>query len=362
MSAIASGMAAATIHKNQKIMVKLLNALAIIIPAVTIVILYSLPLQAWAQYTMGTPYPYTPSRPGAVPTMPPYTNMPTPTQSYPYTQMPQQQPVLPAVPGSPSSPQYIIPSPQNPQQMLPPQSSSSLPMIQSPQTTLTSPSPSSASNDTTVTNTTNTTNMLNSTAAGSPLSASPFSSASPASQPMSSIPPPQSSSPTPSPYPIQQQQPQLASLIVVTRLNDTNSRSTSGNTSASLTTNNNLTASFPQVVTNAYANPDGYTVVYHFLKGSESGVVLNLQPGVYSVADQSSNNGTSNNDTSNKTTAASSTMTKLPSSSASLPFMHTYSGDCTNVKSIAGGIVGYGQINLGESKTCIITYSNKNQK
>ena len=158
--------------------------------------------------------------------------------------------------------------------------------------------------------------------------------------------------------------PQMPSLTVIIRFNNTGQGSTfSPSTLNGKNSNNNITASFPQVVTNAYANPDGYTVVYHFFRGSQSGVVLNLQPGIYSVTDQSSNN-TSNNSIVNKTllstTSSPSLLVPKQSSSAFSAFTHTYSGDCNNVRSISGDIVGYGQINMGESKTCIITYNSNN--
>ena len=132
--------------------------------------------------------------------------------------------------------------------------------------------------------------------------------------------------------------PQMSSLTVITHLNNTDTGSASSplvlNTSNNRNNNDNGTASFHQVVTNAYANPDGYTVVYHFFRGSQTGVVLNLPPGIYSVSDQSSNN-TNNNTISNKTSSPT-----LSATSSHLT--HTYSGDCNNVRSIAGDMVGYG--------------------
>ena|SRR5919199_2494787 len=303
-------MLAATGMKS--IIIALLGILIIALPTITIDMLYS---PAMAQYTAGTPYPYTPG--GPTTTTPPYSNMPP---SYPYVQAPQQQPLTPALPSSPSSPQYVLPSPQNPSQN--PQ------QISPPQSSLPSSLPSSV-NSTSATNTT-TGNMLN--------------SMQPQQQPQfqpSQLPPGTTMT-----------RPQMSSLAVITRLNNTGTGSTAstsvGNTSNS---NNTATESFPQVVTNAYANPDGYTVVYHFFRGSQTGVVLNLPPGIYSVSDQSSNN--INNRTSSPLLSSAS------SSSSSLT--HTYSGDCNNVRSIGGDIVGYGQINLGESKTCIITYNSSNK-
>jgi len=279
----------------------------IVTPIVIITsMLFSLPFQAAiAQFATGNP-PTT--------TTPPYSTMP-PSSSYPYIQPPQQQqplmpssPNSPSFPNSPSSPQYTLPyTPSNPsqtpQQVLPPRSSS-LPPLSSTNNTVT-----------------NTSSMLNSAT------------------------------------------PQVPSLTVIIRFNNTGQGSTFSPSTPNGTNNNNnnVTAS-PQVVTNAYANPDGYTVVYHFFRGSQSGVVLNLQPGIYSVTDQN-NNSTSNNSIVNKTLLSTTSSSLLPkqSSPALSTFTHTYSGDCNNVRSISGDIVGYGQINMGESKTCIITYnSNKN--
>jgi hypothetical protein len=294
-------MSTAAAAEMKNVIITLLGMLIIALPTITIGILYSLPSQAMAQSTAGTPYPYSQGAPTT--TTPPYSNMPP---SNPYVQTPQQQPLVPALPSSPSSPQ--IPS-QNPQQILPPQSSS-------PLLGRLSPLLSSSSNNTS------------------------------AAQPQ--LQPPQLSPGT------TMTGPQMSSLTVITRLNNTNTGSISSpsilNTSNNNNSNNNATASFPQVVTNAYSNPDGYTVAYHFFRGSQTGVVFNLPPGIYSVSDQGSNNTNSNN-INNET----SSPLVSPSSSS---LTHTYSGDCNNVKSIAGNIVGYGQINLGESKTCIITYNN----
>jgi hypothetical protein len=280
------------------------KAKMVMVIIIIISMLFSFPLQAAiAQYATGNP-PITTIQP-------PYSNLP-PSSSYPYTQAPQQQqPLMPAVPTSPSSPQFMPPSApsnpsQTPQQILPPRPSSSFP-----------PPPSPTTNNP-ITNRANTTNMLN--------------SASPQLLPG----------------------PQMPTLTVSSRFNNTGQGSILSLSTLNVNNsnnNNNITASFPQVVTNAYANPDGYAVVYHFFRGSQSGVVLNLQPGIYSVADQGGNN-TSNNSTS-------TSLLPNQSSSASSAFTHTYSGDCNNVRSIAGNIVGYGQINMGESKTCIITYSSR---
>jgi hypothetical protein len=320
----------------EKIMVTLLQTVAIVLPIIIISIVYLLPSQAMAQYATGTPYPYAPGT-----TSPPYSNI-LPPSSYPYIPTPQQQqPLMPALPNSPSSPQYTLPSPsnpyQNPQQFLPPQSSSLVPAPSSP----------SSTNDTTVTNSTNTAN-----------SGAPSSSASLPTSPSASLPYPMQQQPQLQPPQLSQGTimtgPQTSSLTVITRLNDTGGESMSPPLMPNTANNDNITASLPQVVTNAYANPDGYTVVYHFFRGSQSGVVLNLQPGIYSVSDQSSNN--TNNSINSKTSSLLPPLLPL-----SLSFTHIYSGDCNNVRSIAGDIVGYGQINLGESKTCIITYDKNNK-
>jgi hypothetical protein len=150
-----------------------------------------------------------------------------------------------------------------------------------------------------------------------------------------------------SPYQNQQQQPssvttntsstrsstqQLPTLIVVTRVN---------NTVGSVVNPANLS----QVVANAYNNPDGYTYSYHFMRGSQMGVTLNLQPGVFAVFEPT-NSSKANN---------------ILLSSHS--YITTYSGDCANVKSIissaagSSSVYGYGTIKPGESKTCIITNS-----
>lgn len=104
-------------------------------------------------------------------------------------------------------------------------------------------------------------------------------------------------------------------------------------------------ANLSQVVTNAYNNPDGYTYSYHFLRGSQVGVTLNLQPGAFAVYEPT-NSSTTNN---------------ILLSSHS--YNTTYSGDCVNVKSTitsAGGsssVYGFGTIKPGENKTCIVTNS-----
>jgi hypothetical protein len=120
---------------------------------------------------------------------------------------------------------------------------------------------------------------------------------------------------------------QLPTLIVVTQVNGTG-----GNTASQ--------ANLSQVVANAYNNPDGYTYSYHFMRGSQIGVTLNLQPGAFAVYEPTNN------------IVLSSHL-----------YNTTYSGDCANVKSTissaagTSSVYGYGTINLGESKTCIVTNS-----
>jgi len=111
--------------------------------------------------------------------------------------------------------------------------------------------------------------------------------------------------------------------------------------------NNNNTnpppANFTQVVENAFTNPDGYTYIYHYMRGSETGVSVSLQPGNFDVYELSNNNIKTNNPTAG-----------LSQSTYDI----TYSGDCKTIKSNTGGTTyGYGTINLGETKTCIVTLS-----
>ena len=120
---------------------------------------------------------------------------------------------------------------------------------------------------------------------------------------------------------------QLPTLIVVTHVNGT------GGSAAN-------PANLSQVVANAYNNPDGYTYSYHFMRGSQMGVSLILQPGAFAVYEPSNN--------------------ILVSSHS---YNTTYSGDCVNIKSTitsaagTSSVYGYGTINPGETKTCIVTNS-----
>ncbi|MDQ6865430.1 MAG: hypothetical protein M3044_16585, partial [Thermoproteota archaeon] len=127
------------------------------------------------------------------------------------------------------------------------------------------------------------------------------------------------------PYPAPQSQGQQSpTLIVVTHVNN-----------AGVGTAN--AANFSQVITNAFSNPDGYTYAYHFVRGSQMGVSLNLQPGIFTVSAFSNN--------------------KTNSLFLNQSYDTTYSGDCNTVKSTTstGSIYGYGTINPGEGKTCMVT-------
>jgi hypothetical protein len=118
-------------------------------------------------------------------------------------------------------------------------------------------------------------------------------------------------------------QPSQSNLIIVTHVN-----STAGSN----------TDNFTQIVENLYTNPDGYAYVFHYMKGSQTGVTLSLQPGSFAVYELNNNIKTNN----------------LPLSKSTYDI--TYSGDCRSVKSGAGGTTyGYGTINLGETKTCNVT-------
>jgi hypothetical protein len=142
-------------------------------------------------------------------------------------------------------------------------------------------------------------------------------------------------------YPYQPQQPQssqsfttgqpsVSTLIIVTHVNST------GRTSNDANAGDNFT----QIVENTYTNPDGYTYVYHYMKGSPIGVTLSLQPGGFSVYELNKNIKSSNPPLNQST------------------YDISYSGDCRTVKSNTGSSTyGYGTINLGETKTCTVTLS-----
>ena len=142
----------------------------------------------------------------------------------------------------------------------------------------------------------------------------------------------------------------MSILIVITRVNNTRTGiGVLGTTNTTQLPVATAPSSFSEVVTNAYANPDGYTLAYHYIRGSQMAININLQPGVFTISDQSTNN----NRTTNNASVIAGNQSPL-----SL-YTPAYSGDCSNTTSAAGNVIGYGQINLGETKTCIITYNNK---
>ncbi|MGB7955016.1 MAG: hypothetical protein WCF23_13645 [Candidatus Nitrosopolaris sp.] len=73
------------------------------------------------------------------------------------------------------------------------------------------------------------------------------------------------------------------------------------------------------------------------MRGSQMGVSLNLQPGIFTVSALSNN--------------------KTNSLFLNLSYDTTYSGDCNTVKSTTstGSVYGYGTINPEEGKTCTVT-------
>ena len=88
-------------------------------------------------------------------------------------------------------------------------------------------------------------------------------------------------------YPPNQQQPQfppftspnppMSILIVITRVNNTRTgigvRGSNNTTQLPVVT---APSSFSEVVTNAYANPDGYTLAYHYIRGSQMAININF--------------------------------------------------------------------------------------
>ena len=265
-------------------MKKLVSIALFIVLAVSIITVFSSPSNAQYPYYQN-PYPYQ--------TSPSYPS----TSQYPYYQNPQQSPA-----GNPAPSQYPQQQPQNSP------SSSAQQQYQNP--------PSRTTNMT-ASNSTNTTTVLR-----------------------------------PTQYPPNQQQPQLPSfattnptmstLMIITRVNNSKAVMGIGNANQSIVVA--AASSFSQVITNAFAISDGYTLVYHYIRGSQTGVIVNLMPGIFTVTDQSNNNRT--------TTNPSPTI-----GNQSLSYTPVYSGDCSNLRSIAGNVIGYGQINPGETKTCIVTYN-----
>ena len=55
-----------------------------------------------------------------------------------------------------------------------------------------------------------------------------------------------------------------------------------------------MSTALEQVVENTYTNPDGYTYVFHYMKGSQTGITLSLQPGSFSVYELNNNIKSSN--------------------------------------------------------------------
>jgi hypothetical protein len=122
----------------------------------------------------------------------------------------------------------------------------------------------------------------------------------------------------------------VSTLIIVTHVNSTGRSSNEANAADN----------FTQIVENTYTNPDGYANVYHYMKGSQIGVTLSLQPGAFSIYELNKNIKSSNPPLNQST------------------YDVTYSGDCRTVKSnTVGTTYGYGTINLGEAKTCTVTLS-----
>jgi hypothetical protein len=130
-------------------------------------------------------------------------------------------------------------------------------------------------------------------------------------------------------------QPSVSTLIIITHLNSTRASSNNINTATAAVGNYSL------VVENAFTNPDGYTYVYHYMKGSHTGVTLSLQPGIFAVYKLTNNNVKNN----------------YPPLSQST-YDITYSDGCRTLKSNTVGTYGYGIINVGETKTCTVTLSS----
>jgi hypothetical protein len=319
---------------------KLISIAIFTILALTIAVIFSSTSPSNAQY----PYPFSPSYPPGL-TAPsqypsyqnpyqsyqnpyqsyqnpyqsyqnPYQSYQNPYQSYqnPYQsyQNPQQPPAA-----NPAPPQYPSPSYQNPQQQPQNSPSQSIQQYQNP------------SSPTTNVTTSNSTNSSTTTV--------PRNTQYPPNQQQPQFPP--FTSPNPP----------MSILIVITRVNNTRTGiGVLGSTNTTQLPVATAPSSFSEVVTNAYANPDGYTLAYHYIRGSQMAININLQPGVFTISDLSNNNRTANNPS---VIAGNQSPLSL--------YTPSYSGDCSNTTSAAGIVIGYGQINLGETKTCIITYNNK---
>jgi hypothetical protein len=310
---------------------KLISIAIFIVLTLTIAVIFSSTSPSNAQY----PYPSSPSYPPGftAPSQYPSYQNPYPSYQNPYPsyqnpypsyqnpypsyQSPQQPPAV-----NPAPSQYPYPSYQNPQQQpqnLPSQSVKQYQNSSSPTTNVTTSITSNSTNSSTTT--------------------VPRNIQYPPNQQQPQFPP--FTSPNPP----------MSILIVITRVNNTRTGiGVLGSTNTTQLPVATAPSSFSEVVTNAYANPDGYTMAYHYIRGSQMAININLQPGVFTISDQSNSN---NNRTTNNTSVIAGNQSPL-----SL-YTPTYSGDCRNTTSAAGNVIGYGQINLGETKTCIITYNNK---
>ena len=287
-------------------MKKLISIAIFTILAVTIAVIFSSTSPSNAQY----PYTFSPSYP---PSLTAPSQYPSYQNPYPSYQNPPQPPAA-----NPAPSQYPSPSYQNPQQQPQNSPSQSVQQYQIP------------SSPTTNVTTSNSTNSSTTTV--------PRNTQFPPNQQQPQFPP--FTSPNPP----------MSILIVITRVNNTRTGGVLGSTNTTQLPIAISPSSFSEVVTNAYANPDGYTLAYHYIRGSQMAININLQPGVFTISDQSTNN----NRTANNTSVIAGNQSPL-----SL-YTPTYSGDCSNTTtSAAGNVIGYGQINLGETKTCIITYNNK---
>jgi hypothetical protein len=317
---------------------KLISIEIFIVLAVTIAVILSSTSPSNAQY----PYPSSPSYPPSL-TAPsqypsyqnpypsyqnPYPSYQNPYPSYqnpyPSYQNPQQPPAA-----NPAPSQYPSPSYQNPQQQQPQNSpSQSIQQYQNPSSPTTNVTTSNSTNSSTTTTV-------------------PRNTQYPPNQQQPQYPPNQQQPQFP---PFTSPNPPMSILIVITRVNNTRTGiGVLGSTNTTQLPVATTPSSFSEVVTNAYANPDGYTLAYHYIRGSQMAININLQPGVFTISDQSTNN----NRTANNPSVIAGNQSPL-----SL-YTPTYSGDCSNTTSAAGNVIGYGQINLGETKTCIITYNNK---
>ena len=288
-------------------MKKLISIAIFTILAVTIAVIFSSTSPSNAQY----PYTFSPSYP---PSLTAPSQYPSYQNPYPSYQNPQQPPAA-----NPAPSQYPSPSYQNPQQQPQNSPSQSVQQYQIP------------SSPTTNVTTSNSTNSSTTTV--------PRNTQFPPNQQQPQFPPFTTTNPP------------MSILIVITRVNNTGTGiGVLGSTNTTQLPVAIAPSSFSEVVTNAYANPDGYTLAYHYIRGSQMAININLQPGVFTISDQSTNNRTANNPS---VIAGNQSPLSL--------YTPTYSGDCSNTTSAAGNVIGYGQINLGETKTCIITYNKVNR-